>query len=173
MQPDEERRGKEPHKYGVHCNWLKPRQQVLLVKAIARLRSLAFTDMRVFSMFSGVCNIGWFAVVFWPVITHEQADIVGFMARVIYVAPVHVIAWPVLLLGMTEIYCAIFNLYYCRLFVAFVSMWWWGWLAGVALLDPPNESAGMIFCIVVLFRFWSFVTVNFTHPASPRYYDAK
>lgn len=167
----EERRGTSEHKYGVTCKWLTPRQQVRVAYLIARLKSLAWLDTRVFSLFCGTVNIVWFFAVMVPVLTHQDPDLVGFLARVVAVVPIEYIAGPVLVMGITEIFCALFNVYYCRVIVAFVSVFWWSWLAAVAYIDPVNETAALLFIVMTVFRAWSMITINFTHPKSVHYHD--
>lgn len=132
----------------------------------ARLKSLEFLDTRILSMLSGVINICWALFVVAPYLLFDVVP-TGIFIRLAFQLDdtvVFCLFTCILVLGLSELLCAVINHYWCRICVSLISVVWWSFLAAVAAIDPPNVSALWQFAPMAFFRMWTFVTINNLHP---------
>jgi hypothetical protein len=146
-----------PAYLGIKCILLK-----------AKIVSLAYLDTRIISLASGCINLLWSLFVFLPFALNGR-DPIGFLDRVVWEIPMEAV-WPLVLgLGICEVISSVSNSYRGRLVCSLWSMMWWLWLTSMAFLEPPNESAAIMFAVFTFFRSWTFITINHTHPEGKNY----
>jgi hypothetical protein len=161
-----ERRHEEMYVIG---RWLPPRLATHFIHFMAHLRSLIYLDTRIVSLMSGCINITWAIFVFGPFVLADNYP-TGFLARIVWSAPYEIVIPLMLALGLCEVLSSITNNYRWRIICSLLSVMWWIWLTAMSFAATPNESAGVMFAVMTVFRSWTFVTISRTHPEGIHYH---